>query len=157
MNVFVTSENPIKCAQHLDDKRLNKMCLETTQLLCTAVNEHGGTTPYKSTHKNHPCSLWTRKTRENWLWLWKHGKALCKEYTKRRGRIHACKSVLDRIEWMFVYIPKGERTSFVNCAANDKLGVSFKHVDDVCKAYQLYLNQRWELDKRPPTWYGVGR
>ncbi len=40
MNIFVSDENPEKAAKNLDDKRVIKMILESTQLLCTAVNIH---------------------------------------------------------------------------------------------------------------------
>jgi hypothetical protein len=49
-------------------------------------------------------------------------------------------------------IPEGKLTPMPNCAANKEKGVSFKHIDDTCTAYQLYLNERWEGDKREPTW-----
>jgi hypothetical protein len=163
MNIFVTSACPTECAKHLDDKRVNKMCLESVQMLCTAINELGGEAPYKSTHKNHPCNMWVRVSRSNWHWLWQHTKALCIEYTKRRelktgvGRRHACEDILDNILELSHYIPKGELTPFVNCAANKSVGVSYKHIEDTKLAYQMYLSDRWETDKRTPTWYGIER
>lgn len=37
MNIFITNENPRECASYLDDKRVTKMCLETAQMLSTAI------------------------------------------------------------------------------------------------------------------------
>ena len=67
MNIFVISQNPDECAQALDDLRLNKMILETAQLLSTAIRFHGytGNLAYKATHINHPCSIWARTSRGN--------------------------------------------------------------------------------------------
>ena len=67
MNIFATNSDPALAAKFLDDKRVVKMCLESAQLLCTAVIECGGEAPYKSIHKNHPCSIWVRKSRSNYM------------------------------------------------------------------------------------------
>lgn len=152
MNIFVTSDDPAQCAAALDDKRVVKMALETTQLLCTAVNEAGGSTPYRSTHKAHPCTVWASSTRGNWQWTYELACALCAEYTARYGRRHACRVVLDGIADCAALIPGGQRTEFVNCARNAQLGIDYTDVDNVFVAYQLYLNARWDTDKRQPTW-----
>jgi hypothetical protein len=55
------------------------------------------------------------------------------------------------------YIPNGNLTPFANCAANKSIGVSYKHIKDTTLAYQLYLNDRWDNDKRNPTWYKIAR
>jgi hypothetical protein len=194
MNIFFSSKNPVNCAKYLDDRRVNKMCLETTQMLCTAlyitnpdqfviceysplvpvkVNRKfhswdskvkvkkaiykGGIKIYAPTHKNHPSNVWARASRNNWFWLWVHGKSLCREYTRRYGKVHKCQGILESIFHMRHIIPRGAITPFANCAANQSIGVSYKHMDDVTTAYQLYLSDRWDNDKRTPTWYGVGR
>jgi len=138
---------------HLDDKRVIKMCLETTQMLCTALNLLGGKTPYKSTHANHPSNVWARTSRKNWLWLHEHGLELCKEYTARYGKVHKCEGILMEIITQVNLIPNGPITTFANCAGNNELGINYRHVKPVTKAYQLYLNDRWDNDKREPTWY----
>lgn len=88
------------------DKHIIKMPLETAQLLCNAFPM--GTTPYKNTHRNHPCSIWARKSKENFIWLIEHGFALCKEYTYRYEREHKsakviqwCKERIDQIQFEF--------------------------------------------------------
>ena len=64
MNIFVPYPDSMKCAEALDDLRLNKMILETAQLLSTAARFHGYVgNVYGSTHINHPCSVWARQTR----------------------------------------------------------------------------------------------
>ena len=62
MNIFITSFNSKEAASHLDDLRLNKMILETAQLLSSAYRNLFGDDDllYKDTHFNHPCAIWTR-------------------------------------------------------------------------------------------------
>ena len=157
MNIFVTSSCPVECARNLCDRRVIKMVLESAQMLSTALREHGVDVGYKSTHKNHPSNVWARETRANWNWLYKHAMALCKEYTKRYNKIHKSQAVIESLYAHISSIPDGNLTQFANCAANQSIGVSYKHFDNVCVAYQLYLNDRWDTDKRTPTWFGEGR
>jgi len=160
MNIFYTSPDPTECARFLDDKRVIKMVLETTQLLCTALNHHAGeqVAPYKSTHTNHPCAVWARLSSDNWTWLLKHAYALCDEYSVRYGRTHKCQAVLDQIaELVGQYLPPIGPTPLPNCARNLSLDLDCTHIEDVNEAYELYLTQRWSRDKRQPTWYGHAR
>lgn len=159
MNIFISDNNYVNCALALDDKRLVKMVLETAQLLSTAVNECGGKAPYKSTHKNHPCSIWARQTRSNFDWLLKHGYALALEYTNRFNKVHKCLHILVELDEkdMRNYIPDGPLTTFPNCTTNKTKGVSFKHINDVTEAYKQYLNARWATDTRKPVWTGRSR
>lgn len=162
MNIFYTSTCPVECAKNLDDKRVVKMCLETAQMLCTAINESGGTAPYKSTHKNHPCNIWARQAAGHWLWLYKHFIALCWEYKKRYGKIHKSFKVLQSVKLkdQIDILPKvfiSDLKHPPNCAANTSKGISYKHITQTVDAYKIYLNDRWETDSRTPTWYGVQR
>ena len=54
---------------------------------------------YKKTHSNHPMTIWVRTSPANFLWTIRHGLFLCREYTKRYSRRHACQDIL---EWMIV-------------------------------------------------------
>tara|TARA_R110000851_G_scaffold110632_2_gene233477 strand:+ start:298 stop:912 length:615 start_codon:yes stop_codon:yes gene_type:complete len=100
MNIFVLDENPVKAAFLVDDIRLPKMCLETCQMLATALHKLGVPdrhlphtlkgTPYRPTHMNHPCTIWAGQSRQNFEWLVRHGIALCREFTRRFGKMHAC-------------------------------------------------------------------
>jgi hypothetical protein len=83
-----------------------------------------------------------------------HFVALCQEYTNRYGKIHKCEQYLADFEYYSQFIPAGN-TDFINCAANKELGLNFRNEKCVFTAYKLYLNARWENDKRIPTWYGV--
>lgn len=126
------------------------------QMLSTAVRSHGyvGTDVYKATHANHPCNVWARQSKGNFLWLLDHADALLCEYAKRFNKFHASTDVIVRLEDFFPMIPPGGQTDFANCAANASLGIDFKSEPDVIEAYKKYLTIRWDNDKRPPTWYG---
>ena len=57
MNIFILDEDIKTCAQYHCDQDVVKMILESVQILCTALNKKGFTTPYKSTHMKHPSVL----------------------------------------------------------------------------------------------------
>ena len=154
MNIFVTDICPKKCAEFLDDKRVNKMCLESCQLLSTALRVNGylENDIYKISYVNHPSSRWTRATQGNYKWLLEHFKALCNEYNRRTGKVHASSKLLPIFEANVELIPAGEQMPFSNNARNLTKGVDFTHESDVTLAYQLYLSSRWESDKREPKW-----
>lgn len=130
------------------------MCLESAQLLSSALRLCGytGDDVYKISHKNHPSSKWARATQGNYKWLLEHFRALCDEYTRRTGKIHASSKLLPIFEQNVGLIPIGERMPFSNNARNLTKGVDFTHETDTIKAYQLYLSSRWESDKREPKW-----
>ena len=154
MNIFITSECPIESANNLDSKRVNKMLLESCQMLSTAVNECGGKAPYRSTHKNHPSNVWVRQSKKNYSWLWSHADQLAHIYTQETGKIHKCQAILSELSEYHNYklIPDGDITSIPNCAANKEKGISFKHITDTFEAYRLYLVARWNTDTLKPKW-----
>ena len=156
MNLFITSKCPIECAKFLDDKRVISQCKETGQMLASALRLHGyeGDDLPKLAHPNHPCTKWVAQTRMNYLWTVQHLQALCTEYTSRYGKHHKYEGMIVSLLAKAHHVPAGFQTPFANCAANASLGVSYKSMVDVTRAYQLYLNDRWDNDKRTPTWYG---
>lgn len=154
MNIFASSSCPIESANNLDFKRVNKMLLESCQMLSTAVNECGGKAPYKSTHKNHPSNVWVRQSRANYGWLWIHALHLADIYERETGKVHKCRQIVSELSLAqhVKLIPDGDITPIPNCAANTDKGISFKHLDDVFEAYKQYLCARWDSDKLKPTW-----
>jgi len=140
MNIFVTSPCPVESAKYLDDRRLNKMILESAQMLCTALWHYGIQAPYKQTHKNHPCSVWTRTTRGNYKWLLNHLIALCDEFTKRRNKIHKTSTHIKFLSDMDIHIPTGSQQPFVNCTTD------YKHISNIHEAYRLQLADKFQKD-----------
>jgi hypothetical protein len=174
MNIFATFPCPEKSAIFLDDKRVNKMILESAQMLFTAIYYHiyklveeegkkvfyvkdpfddGWIRGYKPTHVNHPCNVWVRETRKNYMWLCSHFQCLITDnFENRYKTLHKASKFLPLFTHYRKVIPDGPLTPFANCAANDSKGVSFKHIEDVHLAYRKYLHARWETDKLRPTW-----
>lgn len=99
MNIFVLDRNIEQCARYHCDQHVVKMILESVQMLCTALNKKGMTTPYKSTHVKHPCVLWVEHSFNNFLWLKDLALALNSEYRYRFDKTvdHRSISVLDDI------------------------------------------------------------
>lgn len=92
MNIFVLDTDPRLAGIMHCDKHISKMLLESAQLICTTVNRFGGVTPYKSTHENHPCSIWVRASSENLNWLSCLAKELNNQYRLRYSKDHNHKS-----------------------------------------------------------------
>jgi hypothetical protein len=143
MNIFFLHILPQVCAQMHIDKHVIKMILETTQLLCSAhhmtnLNENTPcNTPryipcYKLTHKNHPSSIWTRESKENYKWLCELGKELCKEYTYRYGKVHKCQSYIEDLAHHIPNLPDLEFTQPRQAMPN-----MYKD-DDSIEAYRQY-------------------
>jgi len=73
MNLFILSLIQKEIANYMMDKHVSKILLEAVQMLCSAkrildpedeVNER----IYKLAHKNHPVTIWCRKSKANFLW-----------------------------------------------------------------------------------------
>lgn len=93
MNIFYLHRDPVKAAQYQYNKHVVKMILESAQMLCTAHHCYGDkdqiqNVPYKQAHLNHPSTVWTRRSKSTYMWLYNHMMALGNEYTKRYGKTH---------------------------------------------------------------------
>ena len=154
MNIFAPHPSPVQSAMWLDDIRKNKMILESAQMLSTAIHiispENQYRSLYKQTHVNHPANVWIRQSRGNFVWLLHHMAAMHKQKGPTRLRPNGHKS--GTLMPAFLHFakngsfPRKDLTSFANCAANNALGLNFKHVEDTNTAYRLYLNERWRDD-----------
>jgi hypothetical protein len=155
MNIFVLDRSPGTAARMQCDRHVVKMTLESAQMLATAVNELGGQTPYKSAHLNHPCSVWARETLGNFIWLYDHGMALAKEYTRRYGKVHKSEAVIqecmDQCRDLSLYNLK--RTPHPLCMPDE-----YK-TDDAVESYRrFYIGEkasfaRWNKTTEPPPWW----
>lgn len=152
MNIFVLSMNTKQCAKWHCDKHITKMSLESTQLLCTAVNISGGSSPYKTAHRNHPCAIWARATRSNFLWLAELGYELCEEYARRYGRAHKCIEIIDTCVLAANVVPEGPLTTFAQAMPDE-----YKN-NDVTEAYKAYYIgakadiATWSHSQKPDWW-----
>jgi hypothetical protein len=157
MNIFFLSEDPKECAKFHNNKHVVKMILETAQLLCGVHHmTEGGQydIPYKLSHKNHPCSLWTRKSLSNYLWLCELGLELCQEYTYRYGKTHKSKQV---IEWCLDKKPNIDDIGFID---PPKAMPDEYKVNSVIESYRnYYLGAKssfcnWK-NRETPDWFSL--
>lgn len=118
MNIFYLDPDPTIAARYHCDKHVIKMILESAQLLCTAINYHAGeqVTPYKSTHINHPCSIWVRESSSNAEYVLALMLALANEWRYRWQHDRHHSSVIDLLDCTIVtkirkYIPAGDLTT----------------------------------------------
>ena len=100
MNIFILDHDIEQNARYHCDQHVVKMILESAQLLCTALNKKGFETPYRSTHVNHPCTLWTEASYSNFKYLSDLAIALNQEYLYRyqSERDHRSVAVIDQIQ-----------------------------------------------------------
>ena len=148
MNIFATSSSPSESAVWLDDLRKNKMILESAQMLSTAMRILETSTDwpvYKAAYVNHPCTVWTRQSLGNFQWLLDHMICLSD------NREHKSKRLIPTFKFFLessTKFPEIKLTPFCNCT-------TYKEEEDVHQAYQMYLIDKWNSDKRQPTWnYG---
>lgn len=135
------------------DKHVCKQIIESAQLLCAAHPK--GVAPYKHTHVNHPCSIWTRESYHNYEWLCEHALGLCDEYTKRYKRVHKTQAV---VEWCVknvpVSFPKVGLTPFA-IAIKDRTHHRASPVDSY-RTYYMAEKKRfatWKEPSSPPDWW----
>ena len=164
MNYPVPTPIPRKNAEFLDNARLNKFITEFQQMIAVAMGHHGATdqemlvrkngNPFKTSgHKNHPCTIWARTNRSNFIHMCRSTLEFLNEHYRRGGRGHEnARSNIKRAMAFANKLPAGPRTPFPNCAAHESLGINYKHMLDVHMAYKLYINDRWDMDKKEPKW-----
>lgn len=156
MNIFVLSEDSVVAAHMQCDQHVVKMPLETAQLLCTAYPD--GVAPYRWTHYAHPCAVWTRTSRENYLWLLAHGRALSAEYRFRYGREHKSRDV---IEWCAEHIDDIDFREPGQTPFALAMPGRYKRNDAVQSYRTFYLLDksrfaRWNHGRAMPEWYRYG-
>ncbi|MGD8386852.1 MAG: hypothetical protein PVG49_06905 [Desulfobacteraceae bacterium] len=99
MNIFVLDLDIDRCARYHADRHVVKMTLESAQILCTVLYENGISSPYRPTHRKHPCTLWAGRSLSNWSWLRRLALALNREYRYRyrRDQDHASARVVRQL------------------------------------------------------------
>ena len=179
MNIFALTNDPVLSAQQMLDKHVVKMPTESCQMLHTNCLyflfwECHGREPslreLKQFHKeshfnylmkpamlNHPSTIWARQNKANYMWLYNHAVALCKEYTFRYGKIHGTEK---RIGDSFTFSYDEEDLTPVSIAMADiyRLPKEKHSWDFVIKSYRHYYLQgkwdfaTWKKNRRPEWW-----
>lgn len=175
LNIFYLDRDPKTCAEYHADKHVVKMILEYNQILCTTHRLLDGTrvligskSPryimrdpnleellYKTTHQNHPSTVWVRKSAQHYNWLYNLMVSLLAEYTHRYGKTHACTKLVDALK----HPPK-------NLQDNGWVDVSlampeeFKSVDHIESYRNYYKFGKADLlqfkNREKPEWLEIG-
>jgi hypothetical protein len=172
MNLFVVDRDPVKAAESLPSKLVVKMPLETCQMLAVnlgplylgwgSIRRKDGLPYGHKGFRNHPSTVWGRSSDENMAWMITHGLALCGEYLRRYGKVHACFIGLTDAKRLFE-ANTGKKLSVWRDVKEfaRAMPVELKHdetIDDVT-AYRLYINGHKpyaEWKRRPeakPAWW----
>jgi hypothetical protein len=89
MNIFILSLIQREIAEFMMDKHVSKILLEAVQMLCSAKrildpeDEKTNQKIYKLAHKNHPVTIWCRKSKANFIWTLDLIEELHKEWRYR--------------------------------------------------------------------------
>lgn len=139
----------------LCDKHVPKMLLETAQLLCSPFEP--GEAPYKRTHYNHPASIWTRTSYDNYCWLLCYGDMLSNIYTFMFNKRHKSSDVIHWCNNWFqlkLDLPKIGLTDFAQCMPD-----KYRIQNDPIQAYRNYYKNekskfaKWEHGREKPCWW----
>lgn len=164
MNLFAVDPCPIASAQHLADRHVLKMSVETAQILWTALSIAAPhlivADGYRPTHRGHPVVRWAALSRANAAWAAEHGLALCDEYQHRWGRrVHASRGPTERARDLLDLLPDAPRSPFALALDDDLRDPSDPH-----GSYRRYLARkytswvggaRWTR-REPPEWVSPG-
>jgi hypothetical protein len=194
MNIFILDENPVKAAKMQCDKHVVKMIIESAQMLCTTHRyldgkewidyskngrkitrwDHWTDPPmessnrpmlYKSVMINHPCTIWTCESWDNYYWHVEHALELCAEYTRRYRKVHATEKI---IRWCKKYAPRNRRSrsnSFFGKGLTpfaQAMPDHYKVSGDAVQAYRNYYIgdkarfAKWKESSLVPEWFSEG-
>ena len=174
MNIFAIDPDPITSANHLPDRHVTKMILESAQMLSIVFSNHYwdiGTvskvdgTPFKTAKgafKKHPCTIWAAESVANCAWLIQHACALCSEFARRYGHQHKltksifeAKKLFQRATGESIVVYRDVKGFARAMPEEYKFDTS---IDDVT-AYRMYVASKpWVADNylrrpdRKPSW-----
>ena len=155
MNIFMLSNSPKRAARYHCDKHVVKMPLEYAQMLCTNLRMTGvKKLPYKSTHTNHPSTIWARETQENFSVLCDMLFYTSEEYKRRYGREHKALTVMRPFlrDKFIARLPDGDMTDFAMAMPD------FLKSKNPVQSYRMFYHfdkfdfADWKYSKRP-YWY----
>ncbi len=153
MNIFILDRDIPTCARYHADQHVVKMILESTQMLCTVSSQYGMQAPYRPTHLNHPCTLWTGRSLANWKWLRRLTLQLNSEfkYRYRKEADHASAAVARDL--LPPPLPDIGLTEFAQA-----MDAKYQAPGDPVRAYRnFYIAEKsrfaaWTR-RRPPKWF----
>jgi len=164
MNRFLIESDPDAIARSLCDQHIVKMPLEEAQMLCTSIwhhapeyaEEHG---LYKPVHQKHPCTLWAKRNRSNYVFAWQLYNSMLKEYTHRYGKVHGAskhKDALINARQFMPWSPAGGMTPHPQCfSGHDDLKTNEAWPITAYRAFYIVDKMRfarYNKGRDMPTW-----
>lgn len=172
MNLFFLDKDPLLAASYHCDKHVVKMIVETAQMLSTAHNILSSAEYkkdidpenilYKTTHVNHPMSVWVRTSPLNYSFAFFLLRELTFEYTRRYNKSH--KVERSGLIYVLAYFPEqlnlkehlsiNEKITFPPLCMPDE----YKIEDDFVQSYRnYYIGEKskfakWKYTKEP-EWF----
>ena len=147
MNIFVLDDDPFVAAQYHADIHVNKMILESAQMLSTVLSG-----PYKPTHANHPCTLWVGASRSNAAWVCMLAEGLNREAQQRYSKHtdHKSWTVIRDMIPLLDTLPDYGLTPFALAMPEE-----YKS-DDAVNSYRAYYHSKPKMQWRysfAPYWW----
>jgi hypothetical protein len=171
MNLFILSLIQREIAEYMMDKHVSKILLEAAQMLCSAKrildpdDEDVNKNLYKLAHKNHPVTIWCRKSKANFLWTIELVEELHKEWKYRYGhpetKIHKSYTVVMYLKEHLPIDEKFEETGLTSFAL--AMPEQFKNQDPVLSYRMYYMSEEkqkiasWKKKRSKPEWYTLSR
>jgi hypothetical protein len=178
MNIFVLDLDPQKCAEYHCNKHISKMVVEHCQILGSIAytargirkkseitkefiegtfqgfprSLEGRPHPYGIGYRNHPCTQWASRSRENYQWLCDLTLKMCKEYTHRYGRRHAGEDIC---LWYAKNMPELANEGMTPFA--QAMPIHCRQ-ENAVEAYRQYYREykskfaKWPVDRVPDWW-----
>lgn len=150
MNIFAVHINPSVCVRILDDKRVNKMILESLQMLstCARLSQFPDKDRVmRTSFVNHPCTVWTRASQGNYKWLLSYAELLSDEADFRGFNTSSYRPYFFPLKDALEFITPGDRTEFADCTE-----FKTRRDLDVTERYQMFMTLKWLTRDRFPSW-----
>ena len=167
MNLFILSLIQKEVAEYMMDKHISKIILEAVQMLCSAkrildpddleINEQ----IYRLAHKNHPVTIWCRKSKANFIWTLDLIEEMHKEWKYRydhpETKIHSAYKVAQILKATIPDDNKFEATGLTPFAL--AMPDKYKTSDPVESYRNYYMSEEkqrfatWDKKRGKPYWY----
>ena len=167
MNLFILSLIQREIAEYMMDKHVSKILLEAAQMLCSAKrildpdDEETNQNLYKLAHKNHPITIWCRKSKANFIWALDLAEELHKEWRFRYGhpdtKFHKSYLVTAYLREHMPSDDKFEETGLTQFAL--AMPEQYKTPDPVLSYRLYYMSEEkqkiasWKKRREKPEWY----
>lgn len=166
MNLFILSLIQSEIVQYMMDKHVSKILLEAVQMLCSAKrildpDDDINGRLYKLAHKNHPVTIWCRKSKANFIWTLDLVEELHKEWRFRYGhpetKVHKSYLVATILRENIPNDNKFEERELTPFAL--AMPEQYKTNDPVISYRNYYLSVEkqkiasWNKRREKPEWY----